>query len=379
MKYLIGYEEFSVRYLNTSFIENTYDNGCIESSWAQHRQYDYGRLEDNNDVLIFCDENSKVNASNCPPLREKLYHPVKGDALFYNKFCKIPRIKTQELWPRTTRLVKAKAVVVPEVIDFDVEKECAIFFFGNTLLVYEVSKKNLSSINENTTLEDVCRFNGSPIANLSVGERAKYEAWKHCKCIYRGGIMYYNERSQWFLDTLDGIYPRVVFETSLLDDLGDETQSLTPDNIQSLMDLLNSSDTEASKQGLRVLSNMDYRHYPSVTKYILIETCSSWRRIKNLPTSVTFMFAALGYKPNTYGYSPFKDVKKEEFDVSKDLLKEVLKIELQDWLQRWQGNTNVKIDCDFNISLSFPETEPTQSDIDVDAVIAESQDVIDNL
>ena len=169
-------------------------------------------------------------------------------------------------------------------------------------------------------------------------------------CVFVGKLFAYRQKDQWFFDVLDGVYPRVTQESTLLQLLGGEEEKFTPDFVEGLIELLNSKDHDSVHQGMRVLANMDYAHYPSVTKYILGRTEQNWGKHKPFNSAVRFMLNSLGRY-----YKPFTSVTPEEFSIAHDILIAIIKDEINQCISSIRAGTNLMVDIDYSLGLRLPE------------------------
>lgn len=69
-------------------------------------------------------------------VKDKEYIPKQGDTLYFDKKCKIPRIKIEGIWNRTTKIEKADVVVIPKIDDYQILHDYLIFCDENAKVLY---------------------------------------------------------------------------------------------------------------------------------------------------------------------------------------------------------------------------------------------------
>lgn len=305
---------------------------------------------------------NRVPMADLPLFQERMYMPQKGETLFFDKACIIPRARCESQWKRTISLAKADVVVIPEPVRL-YSNVRAVYVNEDTQSVYIMSYPD--QLHAMPVVGDPLRVvfdqhQGTISNEYQTKEeiRQKVDPALDAICIYVGPLVAYNERQQYILNVLDGLYPRIIYENQLLAALGTPEESFDAQFIESMMVMLNSNDKETVHHGMRILSNMDYGHYPSIARYILTETQRNWSAHKPFNNGVKFMLDHLGVNENDW-WKPFKSVTPEEFSMAKELFEGIIRHEIESKLKSLQNATNMNIASSINIecTLEFPETE----------------------
>lgn len=142
---------------------------------------------------------------------------------------------------------------------------------------------------------------------------------------YQGGLLNIPNSHKHIMDILTYSIPRnkTVYETSIQESLGNETNQLDFDSLISIKDMLESSDEDTVAAGLKSLSMMDWVHYPNSVKYVLRNARSrQWRYNKATDsTSVKYMLRTISGMhsksrwPGDFDYNIFN----EDFELLKKL------------------------------------------------------------
>lgn len=346
---LYGYEGYTVQGIQAGFFLHNwagffchlYDAVTGNVKYRIPGEEDYWAA-----VTRACYKPDHVPVADLPIFQEKLYMPQKGETLYFDKACIIPRAKCESQWKRTISLTKADVVVIPEPVRLS-DSERAVYVNEATQSVYIMSYPEQLG-----TLPVV----GDPLRVIFDQHQGTISKDYHDKeevrqrvdpaldaiCIYVGPLVAYNERQQYILNVLDGLYPRIIYENQLLAALGSPEESFDVQFIESMKVMLNSNDKETVHHGLRILSNMDYGHYPSIARYILTETQRNWYSHKPFNNGIKFMLDHLGFS-DTDWWKPFKEVTPEEFSIAKELFEAIIRDEIQSKLKSLQNATNMTI------------------------------------
>lgn len=362
---LFGFEDFNVALINYYFFKGSRMNSLL-GDWHSH-------IESNDTLRIpgiepFYKLLKRADLlKNDPVIKDKLYLPAPGEVLYFDKTCTIPRIKCEERWKRTIKPQNANVIVVPDLVNIYYEEYAIfqnvttrqIFLLRNArslqfpamigMTVGDLVQKNISSIDSNTIYQ----------ANI----QTELSKARDAVCIYVGDLYKYPPKQQYIMDIIDGVYPRICFESMLLDNLGDEHNSFDEDTVSAIIDMLNSKDRESVHNGMRVLASLDYIHYPAVTKYILATSMDNWRNFKPFNSAVKFMLESLGVA-RAYHIEPFQNVSEQEFDLAKGILEKILIKNMQSALSLNQSRTNLRIICPIDLHLEYPNRTSQESESD---------------
>lgn len=374
-----GYEDYQIQWISSYFFndQRSYGGGA---DLIERQPY-----ERNPDKLMYkipgpepvWRQLTKWHGKNENPLLKfpefsaNVVMPDDGDALFYDKACTIPRMKCDGKWKRTLSMIKAKAIVVPE--PHTLEHDTFSIFEdpeNKVLWVLKYPSQLTFQPMKGHTLEYMFSYYQGTLSKKAKDPttQALMRLAAPAACIHTGDVIKYFEKDQYIWNIMDGIYPKVVYESMLLKELGSEENKMDEDFIQSLIDLLGSKDRESVHQGMRVLAELDYAHYPSITKYILCITKDNWERFKPFNSACRFMFKELGW--SRYGtIRPFEKVTPEEFAIAKNLFEAIIKREINEDLRRLSGQTNMVLRPTFEIDLSLPESSvaaPPSAESDYD-------------
>lgn len=145
---------------------------------------------------------------------------------------------------------------------------------------------------------------------------------------YYGEVLCIPNSQHWALEILTHQLPadKIVFEESVQESLGTESNQLDFDSLCSIMDMLNSSDEDTVSAGLKSLSMMDWMHYPQSVKFILNNTDNKWNWVYNKAcnsTSVKYMMqtitGGIGMKRNRWPGYYDREIYEEDFELFKKL------------------------------------------------------------
>lgn len=289
-------------------------------------------------------------------IKSKIVKPEFGDTIYFDPNCTIPRIKCNEHWKRTIKLINATTVIVPT-------PAYGLEFFKN-LIIFEDKEQQKLYLLPNLTFVDLPALGQTfeswhnSVSTISPNSRnlkeniEYFENIKHITCCYVGKAICYEPKHEAIFKIFDGIYPFIFPETELLPLIKEEDQAFTMETVTGLIDLLLSPDKASVHQGLRILASMDYAHFPSITKYILKETSRSWSQHKPFNSSVKFMFDSI-YKLQ----EPFTNVLPEEFELAKEIYKKQVHNSITRYISNIQSETNMKLDISFNIDIHLNEED----------------------
>lgn len=296
-------------------------------------------------------------------VKGKEYVPKQGDTLYFDKKCKIPRIKIEGIWNRTTKIEKADVVVIPKIEDYQILNDYLIFCDENAKVLYlgNVDSKLSDHLSEGMTMQQLhsIAFLGSSFAGNRAVEDENYQRAKASKLIYKGDLVAFPEGNTYAYDIIDGIIPKFIFENKLISLIDRPDEKFDAEAVDGIISLLESKDDESVKMGMRTLANMDYTHYISIARYILHRTEHNWYNHKPFNSAANFMLDSI-YK-GTRSTTPFSDVTKEEFELCKPIIESIMKGELRDTVSYLCDRTNLKLDFTYDVKVSYPENKPDES------------------
>lgn len=360
---LFGYEGYTIKIISSYFFntaKNSYISRFVSDYWVRNSNKTLIRpVEPDSPYKELVEWHSVKGLNNLELFTSKKYMPKEGETLYFDKSCTIPRIKCEGRWKRTIKLFKADVVVVPEIEKMDSHDSCAIFVDSSRNAIWILDNVNNLAMpcSVGDTVESVIHNHRKLINGASLTDSANYtEIMKasDAVCIFVGPLLTYQENQQYIWNIIDGIYPKIVFENDLLQDLGTEEEKFTADTVQALTELLSSRDSDSVHQGMRVLANMDYTHYPAITTYILDKTESNWEHFKPYNSAVKFMMESLGYKAH-YSRNVFSNVSREEFALAKNILVNIIKKDIDGEIQSIRRTTNLQIPFEYTFDLVYPE------------------------
>lgn len=367
---IYGYDGFSIQWLSGSYFnsQSRYGNYKFDlvgtAPWQVREHYNF-RMHDGSEAHRWLSTpryGKEVTFADLDIIKQKLYVPSPGDTLFFDKACTIPRIKCEGTWKRSIRIAKADTVVIPDNTPPIYSYDVALFLntTRHTISILRDLDKSVVQPVVGQSFDEWHELAKSAVNRESLNYPSNQEAVRQIAssvCIFVGELFAYRQKDQWLFDVFDGIYPKITQEGTLLQLLGSEEERFTPDFVEGLIELLNSKDRDSVHQGMRVLANMDYTHYPSVTKYILQRTKSNWDKHKPYNSAVKFMLNSLGQYHNS-----FTDVTPEEFFIAHDILVAITRDEINQHISRIRANTNLIVDIDYSLELRLPE-EPSSNDV----------------
>lgn len=126
-----------------------------------------------------------------------------------------------------------------------------------------------------------------------------------------------HNKDQWLTDVLMSNVPKskIVYENTLMATLNDADNQVTAEVINSVMEMLDSSDAEIVTAGMKALAALDYSHYPNSVRFALWNT-SKWRyNHAYSSTAFKYMYKQLGCKNRNGIYFVDSTISHEDYDV----------------------------------------------------------------
>jgi hypothetical protein len=307
-----------------------------------------------------------------PQVVERIVTPEPGDSLYFIPSCKIPRIKIEGIWKRTVRPANADVVVIPEPGEGEFNKQSLVLLNKDAGKIFIIDTYDSSSSGLNlypmqpgeTFIQYLMRrSNNGRLRPEDVLREEDLVYFRDIVCpsefVYFGPIVTIANTHSWMFDVLDGMYPRIIFENDLLALIEDDELKFDEGCIEPFIEILRSTDKGSVQQGLRTLASMDYAHYPSVTRYILSQAKDTIWEARPYNSAVKFMFNNLSFNPR-WSCNPFDKVSREEFELAKPILKEIIRMEIENSIGYSQSKTNLNLKVDFTVDLDYPGEEPCE-------------------
>ena len=241
------------------------------------------------------------NTATFSPYQEFKEHPevlAKAKKIYLYPSCTISRALTSSKYKKCLNPWLADAVVIPSLKDVGSLQTCTIAAFliesTNQLLllpVFNTQKENFEFA-EGKPLQAFCAHDinsfcwSRNIPNVS-----------EAKLVYYGEVYCVQPKDSYLVDLLTKNVPlnKLVFEDTVLKQLGNESNKLTCESLLSVRDMLDSTDPDTITAALKSLAMMDYIHYPNSTVFVLANSEHRWIYNKAVHASaVKFMLSQLG-------------------------------------------------------------------------------------
>lgn len=223
--------------------------------------------------------------------------------VFTHPTCKLSRSMMAEKYKKSLNPFLSDAVIIPKpnYVEFSLHKY-ALFINESAKLIVKVYVESDGAHNHIKDASEGDSFQVLMTCNPedSYGGRKPYTLVEllSSEFFYYGEVLYVPNSQSWAMDVLTHSIPadKIVFEDSVMESLGNETNRLDFDSLCSIMDMLNSSDEDTVSAGLKALSMMDWMHYRNSVKFILENTDNKYNWVYNKAcnsTSVKYMMKAL--------------------------------------------------------------------------------------
>lgn len=313
---LIGFEEYNTVEVNTSI--------WYASAYSYIGIYECS-------VMYVPDTLLPIDPTkNFSPYNEFKEHPEvlnTAKKIYVYPYCTISRTFISSKYKKCLNPWLADAVVIPslEYVGCLHTSLIAAFLIESTnqlliLPVCETIKDNFD-FTEGKPLQEFCAHDinsfcwGRSISNIS-----------EARLVYYGNTYCINSRNKYLIDLLTNNVPldKLVFEESVLRQLGNESNKLTCESALSLADMLYSTDSDTVGAALKSLAMMDYIHYPNSVIYVLSNSGPRWVYNKALQSSaVKFMMAQLGGSAKRVARGSYTEqITLQDYNLFQELLKE---------------------------------------------------------
>lgn len=280
--------------------------------------------------------------------------------VYVHQCCKISRSLIAEKYKKSLNPHLADAVVIPNP-GYKYCNLCkkALFINEDAHMIVMInldndgSEYNSQSFKEGDKLKDLTpgypdmRY-ASRIYSYDVSEMMQAELF------YVGDVLEVPNTHSYIIDLLTGVIPadKTVFENTIQNSLGNETNQLDFDSLTSIVDMLNSSDENTVAAGLKSLSMMDWIHYPQSVKFALNNTNSKSNWIYNKAcdsTSVKYMMRTLSggcVKRTVWPGNYDHDIYEKDFELFKQLKCHYHHIDSADLLQHIRNLDFIGVDSE---------------------------------
>lgn len=216
--------------------------------------------------------------------------------------CKISRTLLSTKYKKSLDPYLADVVVVPKINPRQLDLyKAALFINESAKIIFKIciyddrAKDKISEAEKGTLFKDLITCDPSS-SNEMVYKVLESEFF------YYGDILNTSKDFSYIIDILTNSIPseKIVFENSIQESLSDTSNQITFDNIVSITDMLNSSDTNTVSAGLKALSMLDWTHYTNSIKYILSDVAQyTWKYNHACSsTSVKYMLKSLSGSTN---------------------------------------------------------------------------------
>lgn len=325
---VLGFEDYKVLKLHSSI--------CFEHPYDFNIPYDFEKLSF--DYLIIKDLPVEVHKypttwsyrvcfepTICEDHKELLDTAKK---VYVHQNCKLSRSLITEKYKKSVNPWLSDAVVIPkpEFGNLGIEK-VAIF-------INEKDKAIVMVLVDSDALEKVKSFVvGEKFSTYMLGhpDTSYHKAYDtgvilNSEFMYVGDVLGVPTSLSYIADILTNAIPmdKTVYEESVQNTLGNDSNKLDFDSLTSIVDLLNSSDEDSVSTGLKALSVMDWMHYSQSVKFILNEVVikANWLYNKACSsTSVKYMLKTISGARNRYGWPGEYDdnIYEDDFELFKRL------------------------------------------------------------
>ena len=334
--------------------------------------------------VLDIDNNSKTGHIDIKNLIEAVMPTFSFDSkLFFHSDCTIPRAKVTQKYTRVLNSSKADICVVPTPAE-SYKTECVAIFLNKLRGKVYTMRYNIvwNRGNNKYITPEICKQYplGTKITSINpllknshIVERQHYgddaetytqDNWLDfldATLVYCGQALILPTKDKWVGDYLYNTMHDVVSEDKILATLGDATNELNREAYDSILEMLNSTDSTVVGLGLKTLAELDYKKYYNTAVHLLNNT-KEWRdnpMRKNVSVKYMLKFFDLwGYVSEKYSNSTTQ----EDFD----MLKEVVETEFKERVNTLIHNFHyrfpfVEINHEYSFSVNPKLGTPTGS------------------
>ena len=331
------------------------------------------------------DNNSKTGYINVKNLIEAVVPTFNFDSkLFFHSDCTIPRAKVTQKYTRVLNSNKADICVVPTPAE-SYRTECVAIFLNKLRGKVYIMRYGIvfNRGNNRYITPEICKQYplGTKITSINpllknshIVERQYYgdnvetytqDNWLDfldATLAYCGQALILPTKDKWIGDYLYNTMHDVVPEDKILATLGDATNELNREAYNSILEMLNSTDSTVVGLGLKTLAELDYKKYYNTAVHLLNNAKKGWQdnpMRKNVSVKYMLKFFDLwGYVDEKYSDSTTQ----EDFDMLKEVVeaefKERVNILIQSFHHRFPF---VEINHKYSFSVNPKLGTPTSS------------------
>lgn len=184
--------------------------------------------------------------------------------------------------------------------------------------------------------------------NLERPENKSFlEAFKDAKCIFNDYVVNVERNYEHIIKILNGTYPKVIIEYDFVKEIALPENVITGDMAVSLFDLLTSNDKETIVSGLKLLANLNFINYKTVTSFLL-KHISDPKLLKTNNRDIKFLFK---YFTNNK-YSDFAHAEDHELEVIKTLTPYYINKELTKVVTDMFKGSKISANTDLTITFN---------------------------
>lgn len=333
--FIHGFEDYNIVYLQ---------DACFWGTWGFHVPYNY--YDFTCSYIINKDLPVKVSSVTNPTwswVKTICFSPEiavdhkelldTAKKVFTHPSCKLSRSMMGEKYKKSLNPFLSDAVVIPKPNYSDLSlKKYALFINEDAKLIVMVyvnepkAHTHIKDVCEGTKFKDTITCN--PDDSYATHKPYNTSDMLDAELFYYGEVLWIPNDQSWVAEVLTHSLPseKIVFEESIQESLGDETNQLDFDSLCSIKDMLESSDENTVSAGLKSLSMMDWMHYPQSVKFILNNVDNKYHWIYNKAcnsTSVKYMMKTIAgerARKRTWWPGDFdEEIYEKDFELFKQL------------------------------------------------------------
>lgn len=335
--------------------------------------------------VLEIDNNSKTGHIDVKNLIESVAPTFNFDSkLFFHSDCTIPRARVTQKYTRVLNSSKADICVVPTPAE-SYRTECVAIFLNKLRgKVYTMRYDIIFNAGNNEYITpEICKQYplGTKITSINpLLKNSQIVEGKYCgdntetftqnnwldfldaTLVYCGQALILPTKDKWVGDYLYNTMHDVVSEDKILTTLGDATNELNREAYDSILEMLNSTDSTVVGLGLKTLAELDYKKYYNTTVHLLNNTKREWKdnpMKKNISVKYMLKFFDLwGYVSEKYSNSTTQ----EDFDMLKEVVEAEFKERVNTLIQNFHYRFPfVKISHEYSFSVNPKLGTPTGS------------------
>ena len=293
-----------------------------------------------------------------------------SDTVYIHPRCTIPRAKVAEKYKRTIKPNKADICIIPKLAIYYETRTLAIFLNKEEGRIYCVEPQEGWINNKHITIGiEPCNKSlgitpldiNPDIARIFVSDDSRkpyshlwsndnWKAFQKSSLVFYGQAFIVEPKEDWIGDILYKKLCNIVTEQDILATLGDTNNSLDKETVDSIKEMLSSSDKATIELGLKTLAELDYNKYRNTAAYLLYSTRGSWatKRGIKINTSVKYMLKYLHAENNRLFFSD--TITEEDYALIQPLIRECF----WDAYTSFEGALKSKFPfADFNVNVNY--------------------------